>query len=51
MVREAAARAGKPCVADGGKPWGTVATVAPVQEQAVASEPAAAATVTQQVRE
>jgi hypothetical protein len=49
LVREAAVRAGRPCVADGGKPWGV--PVALVQQQVVPSEETAAAVVTEQVRE
>lgn len=50
LVREAAVRAGRPCVADGGAPRGTpVAVVTP--EQAVAAPEAAAPVVNQQVRQ
>ena len=50
LVREAAARAGRPCVADGGKPYG-VAVASPVQEQIVPTAEAAAPVVNQQVRD
>jgi hypothetical protein len=50
LVREAAIRAGRPCVEDGGVPYG-VAVAAPVQIQVVPTEEAAAPVVTEQVRE
>lgn len=49
-VREAAARAGKPCVADGGVPWGIPVAIA-VPGQVVPTEEAAAPVVNQQVRQ
>jgi len=49
-VREAAKRAGRPCVADGGQPWGIPVAAAP-QEQIVPTPEAAAPVVTEQVRE
>jgi hypothetical protein len=50
LVREAAVRAGRPCVADGGVPFGVVAPTV-VQEQVVPTPEAAAPVVTQQVHE
>ncbi|MEM2159434.1 MAG: hypothetical protein QXN55_00580 [Candidatus Nitrosotenuis sp.] len=49
-VREAARRAGRPCVADGGQPWGVPVVAAP-QEQVAPTPEAAAPVVREQVRE
>ena len=51
LVRAAAKRAGRPCVDDGGVPYGQVAQASPVVTQEVVSEPAAAAVVNQKVHE
>ena len=51
LVREAAVRAGRACVADGGTPIGAVATAAPVQVQEVPTPEAAAPVVQQIVKE
>lgn len=50
-VREAAKRAGRACVADGGQAWGVVPVASAPQEQVVPTTEAAAPVVNQQVRE
>jgi hypothetical protein len=49
LVRNAAKAVGRPCMEDGGVPYGRVATAPVVQE--VPAEAPAAAVVTQQVKE
>ena len=53
LVRAAAKRAGRPCVEDGGQPWGTAVASSPVTEitQTIPTPEAAAPVVNQIVKE
>jgi hypothetical protein len=51
LVREAAKRAGRPCVEDGGQPFGVALAAPQPMSQVVPTEEAAAPVVEQRVRE